>query len=144
MIYTEAKLAEYPPQDEAALLLSFAAELLARRKFADTAHSGTAWGDWIGNGAETREWRMEPFVAHAANLAAVGMLTWPDWTDSIVWTVEGPGEDRGPDAAPALDWIQTFARNTRDALTYFRTCTAQGEPCRISWSFPPDPSYGRG
>jgi len=144
MTYTQAKLAEYPKQDEDDLLVAFAAELLARRKFADTAHSVTTWGDWIGNRAETREERMEPFVAHAANLAAVGMLIWPDWTESIVWTVEGPREDRGQDAAPASDWIQTLDRNSRNAVTYFRTCTANGEPCRLTWAFPPDPSYGRG
>ena len=137
MSYTEAKLAEYPPQDEAKLLIDFAAELLARRTFATTGHSGMSWDDWIGADRDTREERMEQFVAHAAALSAVGMLSWPDVeTLGIGWTVEGPGPMRGLNAAPALDWIQPFGRNPKEAIAYFRACRTTGQPCRLSWSFP--------
>jgi hypothetical protein len=137
MTYTEAKRAEYPPQDEKVLLIDFTAELLARRKFAATGHPGVTWDNWIGTDADTREERMEPFIAHAKNLAAVGMLSWPDTeTPDVGWTVEGPGQIRGLNAAPALDWIQSFGRNPKKAVAYFRACRTTGQPCRLTWSFP--------
>lgn len=138
MTYTEAKRAEYPTQDETALLIKFAAELLARRKFAETGDIGESWDDWIGNRAETREERMEPFASHAASLSALGMLTWPSTeTMGIGWVVEGPGQMRGLKAAPALDWTTTFGREAVKAVAYFRACNLTGQPCRLKWSFGP-------
>ena len=135
MTYTEAKRAEYPPQDEKALLIEFAAELLARRKFAANGHSGVSWENWIGD-EDTREERMEPFLAHAGNLAGLGMLSWPDIeTPGIVWAVEGPGHSRGQNAAPELDWVQPFGFNAKRAVAYFRACRTTGQPCRLSWAF---------
>ncbi|HEX9226479.1 MAG TPA: hypothetical protein VF885_07445 [Arthrobacter sp.] len=136
MTYTEAKRAEYPPQDEKALLIEFAAEMLARRKFAATGHAGVSWENWIGT-EDTRQERMEPYIATAENLAALGMLSWPDTeTPGITWTVEGPGQMRGLNAAPALDWIQPFGRNPKKAIAYFRACRTTSQPCRLTWSFP--------
>lgn len=137
MGYTEAKRAEYPKQGEAQLLIEFTAELLARCKFEATGHAGTSWDDWIGNRAEIREKRMEPFVVHAEALSGLGMLTWPgSETPGISWLVEGAGQYRGMNAAPQLDWIQTFGPNSKRAVTYFRACTLTGQPCRLTWSFP--------
>jgi hypothetical protein len=97
-----------------------------------------SWNDWIGNRAETREERMEPFVAHAASLAALGMLSWPQAeTMGIGWTVEGPGQYRGMNAAPTLDWVKLFGRNAKKAVTYFRACRSTDQPCRLAWSFLP-------
>jgi hypothetical protein len=133
MTYAKAKLAEYPDQDEAVLLINFAAELLARRTFAVVGDIREPWNDWIGNRQETREERMEPFITHAANLAAVGMLTWPrKETPGIGWMVEGLGQMRGLNAAPALDWIQPFGRNPKRAVAYFRACRLTGQPCRLT------------
>lgn len=138
MTYSEAKLTEYPPQYERALLINFAAELLARRKFAETGHSGVSWDDWIGNDEDTREERMEPSIGHASSLSAIGMLSWPQAeTPGIIWTVEGPGQYRGANAAPALDWVKPCARNAMRAVAYFRACNMIGQPCRLSWSFTP-------
>jgi sugar phosphate isomerase/epimerase len=136
MTYTEAKRAEYPPQDEKRLLIGFTAELLARRKFESAGHAGVNFEDWIGADKDAREERMEQFTAHAETLAALGMLTWPDTeTPGFGWTVEGPGQMRGLNAAPALDWIQPFGRNPKKAIAYFRACRTTGQPCRLSWSF---------
>ncbi|MBG0738641.1 hypothetical protein IV500_04295 [Paeniglutamicibacter antarcticus] len=138
MTYTDAKRAEYPQQDETALLIDFAAEVLARREFAATGHASMTWGEWIGNRAETRESRMEPYLETARRLSAIGMLTWPTTeTTGITWTVEGPGQIRGLNAAPSLDWIQPFGRNSQGAVGYFRACATTGQPCRLSWSFGP-------
>ncbi|HEX9229909.1 MAG TPA: hypothetical protein VF885_25200 [Arthrobacter sp.] len=138
MTYTEAKRAEYPPQDEAVLLIEFTAELQARRKFAATGHAGVSWENWIGADEETRSERLEPFTAQAAALSDLGMLSWPDTeTPGIGWTVEGPGQMRGLNAAPALDWIQTFGRNPKKAVAYFRACRTTGQPCRLTWVFVP-------
>lgn len=138
MTYTEAKLAEYPQQHESRLLIELAAEVMARRKFAETGHSGVSWEDWIGTDQDTREERMEPFIGHASNLSAIGMLSWPRAeTPGITWTVAGPGQHRGQNAAPALDWIKPFARNAKRAVAYFRACNTTGQPCRLSWSFTP-------
>jgi hypothetical protein len=145
MSYSEAKRAEYPPQDEAALLITFTAELLARRKFEATGHSGVSWDDWIGTDEGTREERMEPFVTHAANLSAVGMLSWPETeTAGICWAVDGPGHDRGKDAAPSLNWIQPFGRNPKKAIAHFRACRTTGQPCRLTWWFPAEKGLNLG
>lgn len=142
MTYTEAKRAEYPQQDEKALLIEFAAQVLARRKFDATGHAGVSWEDWIGTDEDTREERMEPFLAHAAALAELRMLSWPDTeTPGSAWTVEGPGQIRGLNAAPALDWIQPFGLNAKGAIAYFRACRTTGQPCRLSWSFRPKKGF---
>ncbi|QOD05865.1 hypothetical protein [Pseudarthrobacter sp. BIM B-2242] len=136
MTYSQAKRAEYPDQDEASLLAEFTAELLARRKFAETGHPGTTFDDWIGSDDATRQERMEKFRAHANSLAALGMLSWPTIeTPDVGWAVEGPGQIRGMKAAPALDWVQPFGRNAKRAITYFRACRTTGQPCRLSWAF---------
>ncbi|MET4144075.1 hypothetical protein [Arthrobacter sp. UYCo732] len=138
MTYSEAKSAEYPPQEENQLLTEFAAELLARRTFAVVGDIRESWNDWIGNRQETREERMEPFVTHAANLAAVGMLTWPQKeTPGIGWTVQKPGEYRGMNAAPALDRITLFGQDAGKAISYFRACRTTDQPCRLEWAFAP-------
>jgi hypothetical protein len=136
MTYAEAKRAEYPPQDEAELLIEFATELLARRKFAATGHAGLSWGEWIGTDRDTREERMDSYRAHVLVLAGLGMLAWPDIeTPDVGWTVQKAGEYRGMNAAPALDRIVTFGRDAKAAVDYFRACTTVGQPCQLEWAF---------
>jgi hypothetical protein len=138
MTYSQAKLAEYPPQDEAELLIEFTTELLARRKFAATGHAGVSWDEWIGADEDTREERMGSYRVHALVLAGLGMLAWPDIeTPDVGWTVQSPGQLRGLNAAPALDRIVTFGRDAKGAVDYFRACATVGQPCRLEWSFAP-------
>lgn len=134
--YTEAKRAEYPPQDENQLLIEFTTELLARRKFAETGHAGVSWDEWIGADEDTREERLDSYRAHVLALANLGMLAWPKTeTPDVGWTVQNPGEYRGMNAAPALDRIVTFGRDAKGAVAHFRACATVGKPCRLEWSF---------
>lgn len=136
MTYSQAKLVEYPPQDEAELLIEFTTELLARRKFADTGHPGVSWDQWIGTDGDIRGERLSQYRTHALALASLGMLTWPDIeTPNTRWTVQKPGEYRGMNAAPALDRIVAFGRDATGAVEYFRSCTTVGQPCRLQWAF---------
>jgi hypothetical protein len=136
MTYTEAKRAEYPKQDETALLIEFTAEMLARRKFQATGHASVSWIDWIGNHEEVRGINMAPYRAHAAALAELGMLSWPDSeTPDAGWIVQAAGQYRGTIAAPQLDRIYTFGRDAVGAVNYFRALVLTGVPCRIEWSF---------
>lgn len=144
MTYTEAKRAEYPPQDEAELLIEFTTELLARRKFAATGHPGVSWDQWIGTDEDTREDRLSAFRIHALVLAGLNMLGWPETeTQDVGWVIQSPGHYRGLNAAPALDRIVTFGRDAKAALDYFRACATVDQPCRLSWSFA-TPGPGRG
>jgi hypothetical protein len=145
MTYSQAKLAEYPPQDEAELLIEFTAELLARRKFAATGHSGLPWENWIGTDEDAREERLSSYRIHVLALHDLGMLAWPDIeTPDVGWTVQKPGEYRGMNAAPALDRIVTFGRDAKAAVGYFRACTTVGQPCRLEWAYGRSPGHGRG
>jgi hypothetical protein len=145
MTYSHAKLAEYPPQDEAELLIEFTTELLARRKFADTGHAGVSWDQWIGADEDAREDRLSSYRIHALALHHLGMITWPDIeTPDVGWTVQKPGEYRGMNAAPALDRIVTFGRDAKAAVDYFRACATVGQPCRLSWSVAQASGHDRG
>lgn len=136
MTYTEAKRAEYPPQDEKTLLIEFAAEMLARRKFAATGHAGVSWENWIGTDEDTRQERMDPYRAHAAALAELGMLSWPDTeTPNAGWIVQAAGQYRGMKTAPQLDQIYTFGRDASGSVNFFRALVLTGVPCRLEWSF---------
>lgn len=136
MTFSDAQHEQYPPQDEATLLLDFSAELLARRKFDATGHAGKSFEDWIGTDPDTRDERMEKFRAHAENLAAMRMLSWPATeTPGIVWAVEGPSRCGGPGWEPGADWAQPYNFNAKRAIELFRLCRATGQPCRISWAF---------
>lgn len=140
MTYTEAKRAEYPPQDEAELLIEFTTELLARRKFAATGHAGVSWDEWIGADEDTREDRLSAYRIHALVLAGLGMLAWPETeTRDVSWTIESAGQYRGLNAAPALDRIVTFGRDAKAAVTYFRALTLVSQPCRLTWAFASTP-----
>ncbi|GAA4034082.1 hypothetical protein GCM10023063_17530 [Arthrobacter methylotrophus] len=145
MTYAEAKRAEYPPQDEAELLIEFTTELLARSKFAATGHAGVSWDEWIGTDEDTREDRLSAYRVHSLVLAGLGMLAWPETeTRDVSWIIESPGHYRGLSAVPALDRIVTFGRDAKAAVAYFRACTTVGQPCRLSWSFAQAPGHGRG
>jgi hypothetical protein len=145
MTYTEAKRAEYPPQDEAELLIEFTTELLARRKFAATGHAGVSWDEWIGADEDTREDRLSPYRVHALVLAGLGMLAWPETeTPDVGWTVQSPGVYRGLNAAPALDRIVTFGRDAKAAIDYFRACIRVGQPCRLEWAIRTQAGTDRG
>lgn len=138
MRFTKEKLAEYPPQDETQQLIEFTTEHLARRNFKANVHTGYSWTEWLERGTQDeQDARLEPFREIAEHLYKSGLLQWPETTaePEIGWYVEGPGQTRGPDAAPELDWIQTYGLNAEEALTYFRACVATNVPCRIRWSF---------
>lgn len=136
MGYTEAKLAEYPIQDEQELLIEFSAQFMARLEYKATAHAGISWEAWLDGDPCGGHDRLEPFRESARRLSGMGMLTWPEATTdpSVSWTIEGPGRSRGPGRAPELDWILTFGRATAKAVTYSRSLTLTGVPHRLSWS----------
>lgn len=75
MGYTEAKLAEYPVQDEQELLIEFSAQFMARLEYKATAHAGVRWEAWLDGDPFGGHDRLEPFRESARRLSGMGMLT---------------------------------------------------------------------
>ncbi|MCU6480184.1 hypothetical protein [Arthrobacter sp. A2-55] len=110
-------------QDLDGLLVQFAAELAAHRRFAAMGHRGLTFAEW--NQTDPDFPRTLEFSELTRSMSEMGMLAWPLDTaeDGVLWTVE------------AHNRTVPFGADCRGAVEYVNRMRRKRERALLSWSF---------